>query len=171
MTFSVDSSLHTNDHALYHAAVIYASPDLGAYQPDLARELFVRLLQRHPHSVHRAPAARFIALIDEVDRVRHAGIQRQQQLEVERRILEMDLAQVRDDLEAIQSRLLAQDEQNADLRQAVEQLTRTIRNREEQLAVLRTELDRLKAIDLKVPPGPGHGARGPRGPLVDTLRG
>jgi hypothetical protein len=169
-TFSADSSLHSNDRSLYRAAVILASPDLGAYQPQRARELLVRLLDLHPHSVHREPAVRFIAMIDEMERVRYAAIQRQQRLEAERSRLEDELTRIRADVNIMQEQLRAQNERNADLRGAVDRMERMLRDREEQLTVLRTELDRLKAIDLGASPRAVEPAGGRSGRPTDQGR-
>jgi hypothetical protein len=155
-TFSQDSTLHGNEHALYRAAVIHASPDLGAYQPRLARELLIRLLRQHPRSVYRESAVGFIALIDEVDRVRYEAIERQQHLEAARNRLEADIARIGAEIDSARARSEAQVEANSLLRVTVDRLQAILRNRENELAALRVELDRLKAIDLRGPADPAN---------------
>jgi hypothetical protein len=169
--FREDSSLHGNERRLFRAALVHAAPDRGAYEPQRARDLLVRLLDEHPHSVHRESAIGMIALIDEVGKVRSAGIAREQQREAERARLHADIVRLESELGSARSRLAAQDEDNFMLRGTVDRLQAILRDREAQLAVLRTELDRLKAIDLRSTsrPGPSTDAGGgsPAGGMRD----
>lgn len=48
--FRADSSLHNDPRTLYRAALVFASPDRDSFDPAAARELFARLITRHPGS-------------------------------------------------------------------------------------------------------------------------
>jgi peptidoglycan hydrolase CwlO-like protein len=155
--FDADSSLLSSDRALYRAALLHASPALPTWEPLRARELLAFLLTEHPGSMHRESALRLVELIDEMESRRMHAEARQQQLETQRARLQNEVADLRTQLNATERRMQATDEESALLRAAVERLQLIVRDREEQLRQLRQELDRLKAIDLRVPPRAGGG--------------
>jgi hypothetical protein len=143
--FASDSALHSNERAMYRAALLYGTPGLDTWQPQVARELLARMLQLHPNSIHRESAIRVIALIDEVQRVNALTAV----LELTRVQVETELEALRADVALLESRLSVQTEEREQLRIAVERLQGDVRSREQQLRTLREELDRLKAIDLR----------------------
>lgn len=165
--FATDSALHHDDDALYRAAVLHSLPGTPVYNPALARTLLDRLLIQHPQSRRQADAEHLRTLALELER---AAARDRRERNLEREILrlgrEVDgLTATRDSLHAL---LASEAARQQGLRQAVERLEGELRFRDQQLRALRTELDRLKAIDLRPPerpdattPPPGEGVTQP----------
>lgn len=62
--FEADGSLHSNQHALFRAAVAYSIPGGGAHDPRRAQELFGRLLELYPNTAYRDQATWLTDLLD-----------------------------------------------------------------------------------------------------------
>jgi hypothetical protein len=165
--FATDSALHHDDDALYRAAVLHSMPGTPVYNPALARTLLDRLLIQHPRSGRQADAEHLRTLVLELER---AAARDRRERELEHEILRLgreitDLYAARDSLHAL---LASEAARQLGLRQAVDRLEGDLRQRDHQLRALRTELDRLKAIDLRHPerpdattPPPGEGVTQP----------
>jgi hypothetical protein len=64
------SSAPDNADALYHAALLPASPDQPAYDPDRAAHLLAEFIERFPSDRRRHDAAGRLALLNEVRALR-----------------------------------------------------------------------------------------------------
>ena len=56
--------------ALYHAALLHASPDRPIYDPDRAAELFATFIERFPRDARHGEAAERLALLNEIRALR-----------------------------------------------------------------------------------------------------
>lgn len=56
--------------ALYHAALVHASPDQPTYDPDRAAELLASFIERFPSDSRRDDASARLALVNEVRALR-----------------------------------------------------------------------------------------------------
>lgn len=131
-----DSSLWNNDAALFRAALAHALPQSSLYRPAQAREYLDRLIQRFPRSPRREEALHLDAVLSEVARLDSHNTQSEVQIQ------RLDAR-----VDSLQARL-------EDQRQASSQLQADIHRRDVQIKALQDELERLKAIDLKlVKPG------------------
>lgn len=61
--YASDPALHDEEEATYHAAVAAAASGHPRHDPRLAADLFQRLLERHPETVHRADAEVYLQLL------------------------------------------------------------------------------------------------------------
>lgn len=136
--FDADSSLLRDERALFDAGMLFSSPTSGNYHPDKARALFRRLLGEFPETSHRVAATDRLAFLDSLDAAfRRNANASARVLENEARIaaLVVDTLRLRARLDsAVAARGTA--ERNAGQLEA-------------ELRQLRTELARLKEIDLK----------------------
>lgn len=135
--FEADSSLWSDEGAVYRVAVARSLPGSQVYDPARARTWLGHFLTNFRESQRRAEVRHLSALVEEVTRI---------QEEADRRQAEAEAASERvDSLKVVASEQARMMEAvRADLRQ---------RNRE--LGALRQELQRLKAIDLRLnPPKP-----------------
>jgi hypothetical protein len=146
--FSADSSLRDNEHALYAAGVLYGTPGRPTFDPVIARDMLRRLLSRFPQSGHRDDASQRLALLDEVIRAHHEADAREHELTSRIDSLAADARLLRTRLDSIGA-------QGDQMRRTASRLEAELRDREEQLRVLRRELQRLKEIDLKPRPPAG----------------
>lgn len=140
--FTADSSLHSNEHALYRAGIMFGTPGRTMYDPVRARELLSSLLSRFPQTQHRADATAHLLLIEDILRSQQDSAARQR--DVETRIAAL-VRETRD----LRARVDSMVVQNDSVRAVVVRLDADRRDREEQLRLLRLELQRLKEIDLK----------------------
>jgi len=147
IAFRADSALQRNAIALRLAARIHSVPDSATWNPDLALELFARAralappkpieeADLHTEAVLRyvvreraARGAEAIVLRDSIDKINRVA---------ER--LRAELVQIRETV----------------LERMVSRLETDVHDREVQMAALRTELDRLKEIDLARAAHPKH---------------
>jgi signal transduction histidine kinase len=158
--FDADSALHADPRAVYRAALIYGSPDLGTYRPDVARQLLERVLQLRPGARDREFALRFIALLDELERLRAESGAREQELRREIHRLNTEATEIRAELDELKARVAAKEEEGTAMRGLIGRLEMALRDRDQQLRTLREELELLKAIDLRAtPPRPPGGLR------------
>lgn len=139
--FARDSSLARDEHALYQAGVLFGSPSKPTYDPERAQTLFRRLLAAFPDSKYVPDSRDRLALLDEVLRARSA-IARVRDLEA--RIAELTAQQGR-----LRAGLDSSQAQSDASRRSATRLEADVRDRDEQLRVLRRELKQLKEIDLK----------------------
>lgn len=156
-TFSADTALMNDEHALFRAGELYGSPDRPTYDPARAQALLHRLLTRFPDTRYRSEASSRLALIEQVLRMRDSVATRQREIADQIARLESQIAQLRAqrDTNAAQADLL---------RRTNAKLESDLHDRDEQLRALRLELKQLKDIDLKSS-APGGSRRVPR----DTL--
>lgn len=146
--FAADPALMNDEHALYDAGMLFGSPTRPTYDPVRARELFRRLLARFPESRHRADASDRVALLDDLLMTRENNLARQ-------RALEARIAQLTAEAEHLRATADSAMGQSDAARRSTAKLEGDLRERDEQLRVLRLELRRLKEIDLK-PRQPGR---------------
>jgi hypothetical protein len=145
--FRADSSLQRNANALRLAARIHATPDSATWDPDRALDLFERARVLSPRAVPEADlraeamlrfivreraarGAQAIVLRDSIDKMARQADQ-----------LRVELVQLRETD-------VAHESERAVLERMVSRLETDVHDRETQMATLRTELDRLKEIDL-----------------------
>ena len=145
--FDQDSSLHRDERALFRAAVVRAFPSSSAFDPTLALAHFARLEELFPDNSHRIEARRIVSLLEDRARL-------QSKLEVHL----SDLSDLRSQIAtfAERQRRMEQLEEGRDaevarLEALAVQLENQLRQRSGELAALRQELERLKAIDLRPP--------------------
>jgi len=144
--FESDSSLMNQDWALLEAATLYSSPNRGAYDPGRARILLQRLLARNPQSKYRAEAQGRLALVETMLRQRDS-------LTAERRAVDDRITTLTNETRRLRMSLDSVLTRNDSLQRSVTRLETDLRDREDQLRALRTELARLKQIDLNPRPG------------------
>lgn len=130
--FEADSSLWKEETPLFRVAVAHAMPGNPVYDPARARELLQLFLERFPSSSRAAEARRLDALLAELERAQRLAAERDEQIQ--------SLTTRADSLaaEATVQRQLAQ------------RLQSDLRRREMQIQTLEKELERLKAIDLRL---------------------
>lgn len=117
--------------ALYRLGLLSALPGSGPYDPALARQRFGLLLERFPGSPFTLPARAILALQDAAD----AAARRAAELEVEVSRLQSD-AKLNES--GVQARAVL-----------VARLRASLADAEAELKQVRSELDQLKAIDLR----------------------
>lgn len=61
--YAADTTLHANERATYLAALAAARTGHPAHDPDLATELFGRLLERHPDTAHHFEAEVYLDIL------------------------------------------------------------------------------------------------------------
>jgi hypothetical protein len=143
--FSSDSLLQNNEEAIYQAGVLYGTPDRPTYDPTRARDLYQMLLRKFPGSPHRDDAAARMVLLDEVLRTRRLAAAREKELEDR-------IAALTRDTQLLKTRIDSSAAQSDSLRGVVSRLDTQRKASEAELTALRTELQRLKEIDLKPRP-------------------
>jgi hypothetical protein len=146
---SADTSLLDNESGLFQSAMLYSFPIRGTYDPARARELFERLLQRYPATTRRQAAIDQLSLLYELQRTDNALVARQQILESKIAQLAADTSQLRTSIDSVAARLVAEQDQSALLRKVTTRMEGDLQDRENQLNVLHSELNHLKAIDLQ----------------------
>lgn len=140
--FTADSTLHNDEHALYRAGVMFGTPGRTTYDPVKARDLLSSLLSRFPQSPHRVDATAHLLLIEDVLRAQRDSAARQRDVEVRIAALVRETRELR-------ARVDSMVVQNDSVRAVITKLEADRRDRDEQLRVLRLELQRLKEADLK----------------------
>jgi len=110
-----------------------------------ARDLLSSLLSRFPRSPHRVDATAHLLLIEDLLRAQRDSAARQR--DVEARIA--SLVRETRDLRELRARVDSMVVQNDSVRAVITKLEADRRDRDEQIRVLRLELQRLKEIDLK----------------------
>lgn len=143
--FAADSSLQNDEHALYEAGVLYGSPGRPTFDADRSRALLRRLLTRFPRSKYRGAASDRLSLLDEIARARRESGAHERELTARIDALTIETRQ-------LQTRLDSLSGQGDQLRRSAARAEAELRDREEQLRILRNELQRLKEIDLKPRP-------------------
>lgn len=144
-----DTSLLHNESTLFRAAMLYSFPDRPTYDPTRATDLFERLLNEHPNTSMRQSAIDQLSLLYEVQKTSNAAIAKQHVLQTEITRLAADTLRLRRSIDSISVRLQAEQDQSALLRKVATRLENDIQDRENQLNVLHSELNHLKAIDLR----------------------
>lgn len=143
--FAADSSLQNDEHALYEAGVLYGTPGRPTFDADRSRGLLRRLISRFPQSKHLGDATDRLALLDEIARAKRDSDVRERELTTQIEALTMETRQLHARLDSLSG-------QTDQLRRSATRTEAELHDREEQLRVLRLELQRLKEIDLKPRP-------------------
>ena len=144
-----DTSLLHNESTLFRAAMLYSFPDRPTYDPARAVDLFERLLREYPGTSMRQSAIDQLSLLYEVQKTSNAAVSKQRGLQAEIARLAADTLRLRRSIDSISVRLQAEQDQSALLRKVATRLENDIQDRENQLSVLHSELNHLKAIDLR----------------------
>ena len=145
--FAADSSLQSDEHALYEAGVLYGSPGRPTFDAERSRFLLRRLVSRFPQSKYLADATDRLALLDEIARSKRESEVHERELTAQIDALTLETRQLHARLDSLSA-------QTDQFRRSAARAESELRDREEQLRVLRNELQRLKEIDLKPrPPG------------------
>lgn len=143
--FESDTTLRSNEHALYQAGVLYGTPGRASYNLVKAREAWRTFLMRFPASPRRGEAAERLALVDEVLNTRRDDSTHAQEL-TDR------IAQLERQIHGLQAHIDSITATSDSLKNVISRAETERRDRESQLNALRLELQRLKEIDLKRPP-------------------
>lgn len=146
--FRADSALQRNPNALLAAARIHSMPDSATWDPDRALDLFGRARAISPSAVKSESDARAEDLLRYVVRERAAR-------GAEVIVLRDSLAHLGDQADQLRAQLAqlretetAHASERAVLERMLARLESDVHDRDVQMAALRTELDRLKEIDL-----------------------
>lgn len=156
--FEQDPSLYDNDKSLYRAGVMHALPDSPVFQPDMARNLFARLLDVFPRSAHADEARNMLSLLDELNRIDEGAASRQHELERQITELTSELQQLKHQVTWLEDRFETQESQITDLFRIVSERLAELRQKDEDIRRLREELQRLQEIDINQQQG---GTRAP----------
>ena len=155
--FRADSALQRNANALRLAARIHAVPDSATWDPDRALELYARARALTPRShVADDEDIRIEAVLEYVVRER---AERGAQMIVLRDSLVRvgaETERLRAELAELRETNTAYESERAVLQRMTSRLESDLRDRETQMAALRSELDRLKEIDLARSSRPRH---------------
>ena len=143
--FSTDSSLQNDEHALFEAGVLYGSPGRPTFDAERSRALLRRLMSRFPQSKYLGDATDRLALLDEIARSKRESEAHERELTAKIDALTLETHQLHARLDSLGG-------QTDQLRRSATRAEAELRDREEQLRVLRNELQRLKEIDLKPRP-------------------
>jgi hypothetical protein len=143
--FTADSALQNDEHALYEAGVLYGSPGRPTFDAERSRALLRRLISRFPETKYLGDATGRLGLLDEMARVKRESDAHDRELSAQIEALTMETR-------LLHSRLDSLSGQSDQLRRSASRTEAELHDREEQIRVLRTELQRLKEIDLKPRP-------------------
>jgi hypothetical protein len=143
--FSADSSLQNDEHALFEAGFLYGSPGRPTFDVERSRALLRRLISRFPQSKYLGDATDRLALLDELERNKRNA-------EAHERELSARIDALTAETRVLHARLDSVGGQAEQLRRSATRAEAELRDREEQLRVLRNEMQRLKEIDLKPRP-------------------
>ncbi len=146
---AADTSLLQNESTLFQAAMLYSFPDRPTYDPARARDLFERLLRDYPNTSRRQAAMDQLSLLYELQKANNNAVAKRQSLLAQIAQLTSDTLKLRSSIDSISVRLQAEQDQSALLRKVGTRLESDLQDRENQLNVLRDELNHLKAIDLR----------------------
>lgn len=146
--FRGDSALLRNENALRVAARIHSVPDSATWDPDRALDLLGRA--RALSAPNRSPASdrRLEAMLRYVIRERAARGAEAIVLRDSLQRIGHEAEQLREELVQLRETNIAHESERAVLERLVSRLESDVRDREAQMAALRSELDRLKEIDL-----------------------
>jgi len=140
--FEADSTLWNEERPLFRAAAMHATPGATVYDPARAQAYLQRFLNLFPRSSRAEEARRLHALVSEILRLRDEAVHANSVAD-----------SIRTQLDSLRSTNATQ----------AQQYEAELRRRDAQIQALQDELERLKAIDLKLPP-PGRRAPGANTP-------
>lgn len=143
--FEADPSLLQDDRALLRAAIVYADPGSPAHDPERARELLIRLIERGEEGANARHARWVLAFVDELER--RAVEARALQVRVDSLIAR--IATLEEESRSLQE-LIARERRHADaFRELAERLEAELRRAEDELRGLQENLRQLKEVDLQ----------------------
>jgi hypothetical protein len=143
--FAADSSLLDDERALFEAGTLFSSPARETYDPERAKALLHRLLERFPKTKYRAEAVDRLALVDTVLVARDSAAARA-------RVVEIKITELTADRDRLRAALASALFRSDSLQQRVTRLESDLRERDDQIRALKLELAQLKEIDLKPRP-------------------
>lgn len=142
--FDQDSTLHRDERSLFRAGLVRAFPSSPVFDPSLALDYFARLEAAFPDSPYRVEASRIVTLLEDRARLRsELELHRSDLDDLRSRIVEFAERERR-----MEQRGEEREAEVARLEALATQLESHLRQRSGELAALRQELERLKAIDL-----------------------
>ena len=154
--FRADPALQRNANALRLAARIHSVPDSATWDPDLALDLFARARALTPPNPMEDADRRTEAVLRYVVRERAARGAEAIVLRDSIEHIGRDAERLRAELVQLRETDVAHESERAVLERMVSRLETDVHDREVQMAALRTELDRLKEIDLARAAHPKH---------------
>ena len=154
--FRADSALQRNARAVRVAARIHAAPDSATWDPDRALELFARARALAPKSRIAAADTRLEAMLEYVVRERAARGAEMIVLHDSLTAASAEADRLRAELTELRLTNTTYESERAVLQQLASRLEADLHDREGQMALLRSELDRLKEIDLARSSRPRH---------------
>jgi hypothetical protein len=140
--FTDDSTLRNDENSLYRAGVLFGTPGRTTYDPVRARDLLSSFLSRFPKSPRRIDATAHLLLIEDILKSQRDSASRQRDVEAR-------IASLTRETHDLRIRVDSMVVQNDSVRAVVTKLEADRRDKEEQLRVLRLELQALKEADLK----------------------
>lgn len=146
--FRADSALQRSASAARLAARIHADPDSATWDPDQALELFARARRLAPKVPVPESDTRLESVLEYVVRERAARATQVIALHDSLRAAGADAERLRNELSELRMTNTTHDSERAMLQQLASRLEADLRDREAQMSLLRTELERLKEIDL-----------------------
>ncbi|HEY2850253.1 MAG TPA: hypothetical protein VGI97_10270, partial [Gemmatimonadaceae bacterium] len=146
--FRADSALQRNAKAVRLAARIHAVPDSATWDPDRALELFARARTLAPKAHEKASDARVESELEYIVRERAARGAEMIVLRDSVAAVGKEVTQLNSELADLRLTNTTYESERAVLQHLAARLESDLHDREAQLAELRSELDRLKAIDL-----------------------
>jgi len=154
--FRADSALQRQANAVRLAARIHSAPDSATWDPDRALELFARARTLAPKSRVPPADARLESVLEYVVRERAARGAEMIVLHDSLAATSADAARLRAELAELRLTNTTYESERAVLQQLASRLEADLHDREGQMALLRSELDRLKEIDLARSSRPRH---------------
>lgn len=154
--FDQDSTLHRDERSLFRAGLVRAFPSSPAFDPSLALDYFARLEASFPDNPYRVEARRIVAILEDRARL-------QSELELHRSELDdlrSRMVEFAERERRMEQRGEERDAEVARLEALAAQLDSQLHQRSGELAALRQELERLKAIDLRSSRSPSRSGDG-----------
>ena len=156
VAFGKDSALQRNATALRLAARIHAVPDSATWDPDRALELLARARALAPRGRTEEADGRLESMLEYVVRERAAHGAEMIVLHDSLAAVTAEMSRLRAELAELRETNAAHESERSVLERMVSRLEADLRDRETQIAGLRSELDRLKEIDLARSSRPRH---------------
>ena len=133
---------------LLEAGLAHSRPGTVEYDPEVASDHFVALLERHPDTRHRILASYLLPLLAEEARQR----QRVERLTGDGERLRQQLAETHARIQGLNQLLDSLEERDGTYRQTIERLQATVQTRTRQLREMEEKLNALMRVDLESRP-------------------
>lgn len=133
---------------LLEAGLAHARPGTPEYDPEVASDHFVALLEHHPGTRHRVLASYLLPLLAEEARQR----QRVERLTGDTERLRQQLAETHARIQGLNQLLDSLEERDGSYRETIETLQATVQTRTRQLREMEEKLNALMRVDLESRP-------------------